>query len=371
MILERHEVLPKVPGTALSLSVLRFGTPGARPKAYVQAGLHADEVPGMLTAHHLRDRLSRLDADGLMKGEVVLVPIANPVGLGQTLFGSAQGRFDLGDGQNFNRGFPSLTEAAVARVGDTLGDDPAANVALVRDALGKVLAEWPARTTTQALKKALLELAIDADFVLDLHCDGEAQAHLYTHTVSSDLFAPLAARLGCVAVLTAEVSGGEPFDEALSRPWAELAMAFPAHSIPQACASTTVELRGRTDVTHAFATADADAIIAFLGDVGVVHEQRSAIPEDRPAPTPLDGAEALEAPCSGILVYCVETGTRVEQGQPIAEIIDPVSGVEMVLAASGPGIFFARTSQRFVVAGQRVGKIAGTTLKRTGALLSP
>lgn len=371
MILERHEISPKVPGTALSLSVLRFGTPGARPKAYIQAGLHADEVPGMLTAHHLRDRLARLDADGLITGEVVLVPIANPIGLGQTQFGAAQGRFDLSDGQNFNRGFPSLTEAAVARIGGILGDDPATNVASVRLALGEALAQWPARTTTQALKKALLELAIDADLVLDLHCDGEAHTHLYTHTASGDLFAPLAARLGCVAVLTAEVSGGEPFDEALSRPWAELATAFPAHPIPQACASTTVELRGRTDVTHELAAVDAEAIIAFLGDVGVVRVQRSAIPGRGPAPTPLDGAEALEAPCPGILVYCVETGTWVEKGQPIAEIIDPVSGVKMVLAASGPGIFFARTSQRFVVAGQRIGKIAGTTLKRTGALLSP
>ena len=39
---------PVAPGTRREIEVLRFGTPGARPKAYLQAGLHADELPGML-----------------------------------------------------------------------------------------------------------------------------------------------------------------------------------------------------------------------------------------------------------------------------------------------------------------------------------
>jgi hypothetical protein len=34
-------------------------------------------------------------------------------------------------------------------------------------------------------------------------------------------------------------------------------------------------------------------------------------------------------------------------------------------------VFFARAATRFVAAGQRIGKIAGTALKRSGALLSP
>ena len=38
---------------ARASTVLRFGTPGARPKAYLQAGLHADELPGMLVLHKL------------------------------------------------------------------------------------------------------------------------------------------------------------------------------------------------------------------------------------------------------------------------------------------------------------------------------
>ena len=40
-------------GTTRSITVHRYGSPAARPKAYIQAGLHADEIPGMLCAHHL------------------------------------------------------------------------------------------------------------------------------------------------------------------------------------------------------------------------------------------------------------------------------------------------------------------------------
>lgn len=47
-------VLPSpAPGVERTLRVHRYGTPGARPKAYFQAALHADEIPGLLVAQHL------------------------------------------------------------------------------------------------------------------------------------------------------------------------------------------------------------------------------------------------------------------------------------------------------------------------------
>ena len=130
---------PDVPGSRRSLTALRFGQPGARPLAYVQAALHADEIPGMMAAHHLRAELERLEADGQIVGEVLLVPVANPIGLGQRVLGSKIGRFDLSDGLNFNRGFPALGPAAAKRVEGRLTDDASRNVAIVRDALLEAL----------------------------------------------------------------------------------------------------------------------------------------------------------------------------------------------------------------------------------------
>jgi len=70
------------PGTERHLKVHRYGTPGARPKAYIHASLHADEIPGMMAAHHLIRRLDEADKRGEIKGEIIVVPVANPIGLG-------------------------------------------------------------------------------------------------------------------------------------------------------------------------------------------------------------------------------------------------------------------------------------------------
>ena len=112
------------PGTERTLLVHRYGAPGARPKAYVQAALHADEIPGLLVAQHLLLGLEQAQAEGRIRGEVVVVPVANPIGLNQNLTGRLHGRYDWDSSNNFNRGFPDLAEAALDRLRGTLGADP-------------------------------------------------------------------------------------------------------------------------------------------------------------------------------------------------------------------------------------------------------
>lgn len=43
---ERIGLGPDRSGKDHSVRIVRFGAPGARPKAYIQAGLHADELKG-------------------------------------------------------------------------------------------------------------------------------------------------------------------------------------------------------------------------------------------------------------------------------------------------------------------------------------
>jgi predicted deacylase len=358
-------------GAAFNLAVHRFGESGARPAVYIQAALHADEIPGMICATVLRRLLQEAEAEGAIVGEVVLVPVANPIGLAQDVLGNPLGRFDLADGGNFNRNFPSFGKALAESVGDALDQDEAMNVALVRAALARLVADHPATTAAEHLKKALVGLAAPCDLVLDLHCDAEASMHLYTHDASAETFAPLAARLGCTAMLIAENSGGDPFDEALSRPWAELAAARPDVPLPQSCHSTTVELRGQGDVAQELATSDAAAILGFLRDVGVL----SGTPEPLPArlcePTPLAASLPLIAPVAGILTYRRDVGHRVAEGDVLATITDPVSGTTTEIQSPCNGMFFARTALRYVKPRKRLGKVAGRAAIRTGDLLSP
>ena len=113
MQLIRHPLLSPAPGTQRELVSLHYGQAGGQ-KAYIQASLHGDELPGMLVAHHLRLQLDALEAAGQIGSEIVLVPMANPIGLSQFLLHAHLGRFELMSGENFNRHYPDQI-AAVAR----------------------------------------------------------------------------------------------------------------------------------------------------------------------------------------------------------------------------------------------------------------
>lgn len=358
-------------GTRHELSVRRFGAPGARPKVYVQGGLHADEMPGVLAAHHLCALLDGAQVTGDVLGEVIVLPLANPVGLAQRVLGGALGRFSLADGMNYNRGYPRLWEAAGDALEGRLGADEAANGELVRAALRDAAAALPATTPEDHLRRALLRLAIDADYVLDLHCDGQATMHLYTLTPDADAFMPLARLLGAEAVLVADESGDDPFDEACSRTGPELRRRFPAHPQPPGCKAVTVELRGTADVDDALAAADATALLGTLRHMGAVAGVLPELPPARCVPTPLAAAEPLVAPVGGVIAYLRTHGDRVTAGEVVAVMVDAASGVRTPVPAPCDGLLFSRRATRHAPAGTRIGKVAGTQARRTGLLLSP
>jgi uncharacterized protein len=361
--------LPAVaPGTRREVTVLGFGSPGARPKAYLQAGLHADELPGMLVLR----KLAALLADREVRGEVVLVPVANPIGLAQQAQGYLRGRFEANTSVNFNRGYADLAAAVGEALDGALGDDAEANVAAIRAAMGEALASAEPRGEVAALRLALLRLAHDADIVLDLHADNQAVLHLYTGTPLWPGASDLAAELGARAVLLAEISGGNPFDEACGGPWWALARRFPDAAIPPACLAATVELRSNNDVDDRMADDDAHAILRFLVRRGVVAGEVRALPRPECEATPLDAMQQVIAPAAGLVVYRVRLGDLVATGATVAEIVDPLGGEPVPVLARTDGVLFARHDQPIAWPGKVIGKIAGSVPlpERKGALLT-
>jgi predicted deacylase len=89
----------------------------AAEKIYLQAGLHADEIPGMLVLHYLKRLLNQAERRAELRGEIILVPVANPPGLAQVVLNGGIGRFDLASGRNFNRDFPDLAPLAQRYLG--------------------------------------------------------------------------------------------------------------------------------------------------------------------------------------------------------------------------------------------------------------
>ncbi len=374
MLRHDHPLRSPSLGRHTTLSSLHFGTPGSAPKVYIQASLHAEELPGMLAAYHLRPLLEAADALGQIHGEVVLVPMANPVGAAQRLQHKPMGRFEFNTGENFNRHYPDFFARISAEVLPTLGGDAGANVALVRQAMRRYLEQWQPDSELASLRRTLLLLSHDADYVLDLHCDCEAVLHFYCEESCWPQLAPLAHYLQSRAILLAKNSGSSPFDESLSGVWWRLSEALAATgstaSLPQACLSTTIELRGEAQVEHGLAVQDAQAIAAYLRHIGVLRDAPAAAP---PTPaceaTPLAGSETLHAPVPGLLVFAAEPGQRLRAGDLVAELIDPIAHTAQRVCAGVDGVLYARIRDRYVTTGCELAKIAGAVAFRSGELL--
>ena len=241
-------------GVSYELTVFRFkGSSKKAPTAYIQAALHAGELPGVVAIHALMPKLRAAEAEGRILGDITIVPAANPVGRAQYHFGDVQGRFHLGTRTNFNRDFPLLDRP------DKSALPPATHAA----------------TVDVRLKRLLVELSIGHDIVLDLHCDDEGVPYLYVPAQLWPAMQDCAAAMGVEAVILWEGGSGAAFEEAAIHPWLQL---------PREKAGldrrvvTTVEYRGLRDVESAYAKSDAEGIYRLLVTRGVIADEKAAKP---------------------------------------------------------------------------------------------
>ncbi|MDO4794755.1 MAG: M14 family metallopeptidase [Brachymonas sp.] len=367
--MEKRQIpLPcSIPGTETVLTVFEYGPPQAVRKVYIQASLHADELPGALVAWQLCQHLQALEAEQRLQARVVVVPLCNPLGLRQAVLYKQIGRFDLATGQNYNRlhtiPFYEQTWARLQSDGaPVLGADAAHNRASIRAAMQAALTACQPRHALEALHRCLLQLACDADVVLDLHCDKNAAVHLYTLPQIWPDVEPLARWLGSQCQIVSEDSQAHSFDEMLSTPWLKLQRALPDAAIPLACHAVTVELRGEYDVCMPWAQQDADAILQYLHHLGDVRLPEPAVRPCPPllcAPHPLSGMVYVPAPMAGIVVYQVQAGDWVKRGQPLAEVVDPLQPCSVTVSSPIDGFVFARNDLRFASLEQNLMSISG------------
>ncbi len=363
-IVETWPLPPASPGTSRSLDIIRYGSRGARPKAYIQAGLHADEAPGYLVLHHLTHQLDQASSQGIINGEIVVVPAANPIGLSQWRDEWLSGRFDFSNSVNFNRNHLDLSGQVAEKITGRLTPLAQKNIEIIRNSMSEIISGLTPENEAGHLKNRLLSLSHDADIVLDLHCDLQASMHLYMGTALWPDGSDLAAYLGAETILLASDSGGNPFDEANSRIWWELAERFPDQPIPPACFAVTVELRGISDTDQELVQQDAGNLYSFL-------QNRSCIAGSAPKPpplvgnaTPLTGVDYIKAEKPGIISYLKAVGTFVRKGETVAIITNPLAEKEHdkthAVKSRTDGHLFSRNVDRFARPGRIIAKIAGT-----------
>jgi uncharacterized protein len=376
--------LPSVsPGCKRSLIYHTYGPKGGQ-RAYIQASLHADELPGMLVSHHLIKMLDAAASKGEIKNEIIIVPYANPIGLAQGFMDLHLGRFSFETMINFNRNWHDFSkEAATSALPRLSMTDPDNNVRVIREALAKAVDEVPALREEEVMKKELFRLAVVADVCLDLHCDDKSLMHMYTHDKCWPQLRDLYDQLQAHVCMLATCSGGNPFDEACTQVWETLAGQFPAFPIPMACQSATVELRGQGDVSDEMAAKDARALFKFLQGRGYIVAESNAAADDfayggsaagsvspalqvglrsprMPDAYPLTATDTVKVAVAGIVAWKVGLGYMVTKGQLVGEIvnIDDVDAERVPIVAGCDGLVFAMAGQ-LCRPGQAIMKIAG------------
>lgn len=349
-----------------------FSGGNSKQGIYIQAGLHADEHPGMLVIQHLLPLLEQIDLAGGLNGTITLVPYANPTGMIQNVLGFWTGRFNLANGENFNRNFPNVADAleALHSIQDMNGISP-------EEQIDTVLSPAPQDDFVSAWKKALLREAVRHDIVLDLHCDTAGILHFYTNERYAERAASLAAAMGIEAVLLESFAGGGPFDEACTLGWKWLAETgiAPANRIPF---SVSVELRGQTDVSDELAAEDAQRIISYLRAEGFITTDipvTEPLSRDKVQLYPLEGTVHLPSPADGIVVWKKRQGDWVVSDECLGEIVSlegGVSGKRTPIYSPIDGRILVQPLISLVRTGQRVALIAGMkpqSERKKGSLL--
>ncbi|MDO4777533.1 MAG: succinylglutamate desuccinylase/aspartoacylase family protein [Cardiobacteriaceae bacterium] len=354
------------PGSHTSLAIWRYGRAGSGPKVYVQAALHADEWPGVLMLHHLHHLLEQAE----ITGEIVVVPIANPIGLRQFLGGYQLGRFDFDYSGNFNRGYLELADAAypLLQAQHLQALDAEAQKKAIRAAFREALDNWQPQLEAERLRKELQLLAHDADAVIDVHCDAVACAHAFASRRHQAQAEALAQCMALEVLLLEDDLYSMAFDEAFAAPWWRLAdklgLAFAATPF-----ATTLELRGERDIDEATAQRDAANFLRFLQYLGAVAGE-AAIAEAPPLATPLDGVARITAPHAGLLQFHVAAGAHVQEGQAVVDLIDPLDPRQPRLTLHAPvaGTIYALGRNHMVRPGHVVAQIAGKTARSKAKL---
>ncbi|WP_160007284.1 succinylglutamate desuccinylase/aspartoacylase family protein [Rhizobium sp. 18055] len=313
-------------GIEWRLPVLRFkGSDPKVPKVYIQAALHANELPGTALIHFLCEMLREAEKAGQILGDITIVPHANPIGAAQSHFGELQGRFDLGTRTNFNRDFPLISVRE-------------------RDGLVENLDQYG---VVDRLKRQLMHMALGCDLVIDLHCDDESLQYAYIDDAFWPEAADLASALDMEAVL---LSDGESsaFEEAVGYAWKHEVAGDKKALLPGKL-SVTVELRGGRDVYPEMAKKDAAGLFKFLASRGAIETAVALGPFTGPA-VPLDNIEMIRAPEAGTVLFHRNIGEKVGEGELLATIITRPGMADGTVEVRAPqaGLIVTRSSERLV-----------------------
>jgi uncharacterized protein len=282
----------------VSLPIARCAGQAGAPRVWVQAGLHGDEVDGMLAVARILRRLDEVP----FTGSLTLVPVVN---LPAARAGTGSSPVD---GKNLNRAFPGGADGS-----------------------------WSQRFAAWLLD----QMVQSCDVVIDLHGGGQTTevdpfCFYFADGASSALSRGLAGATGAKQVFPLPPSFGGTLCESLDRA-----------KIP----SVLLEAGQGPSWSEDAVCAHVDSVLSLLGRVEDVLAAPVEPSDGKAAPEPGGRTQALTARVGGIVSQRIRAGLVVEPGQPLLRMTDGWGDLSEEIRSPGRAHVLSVSTRGLVAAG--------------------
>ena len=321
-------------GQQLTLPIFKIKGTGNGRSAYIQANVHGAEVQGNAVIY----QLLKYFAEHPPKGDVVLVPHANPFAKTQKGGEHTNGRNCPTTGQNWNRHYVELTcrneqkrsfpeqvnlESFAERHVESPWEEIQRNF---RAALRIALKSYRERRVGEGLSPAeqaalpLLTLALEADSVLDLHTSPVGTHYAYVPEYAAES----ACYLGVPYVLLIPNAFDGALDEATFTPWWGLQEALTSKGRLKTHVdfeSYTLEFGGQAEINLDAAHNEARGLLSYLCYRGTISGYQGRPPRDCLG-CRLENYRSIYSDGGGLVDFHAACGQHVEKGEGLASILN-------------------------------------------------
>ena len=337
-------------GDRISLQTYQFVGANPGKKVYIQSNLHGAELAGNAVIHQLIDFLTDLDPSALA-GEILLVPVCNPLGVNQRSHHFSAGRYNPYDGRDWNRiywDYEKEDEDIEAFVRSHLKSDPITIVQHYRHRIQTCFQAQRERLQTPAGAPVhehycaqLQSLALDADYLIDLHSSSDRGLnYLYYFRDRANS----AAFFGLDFAILLDRYDGDAFDEAFMKPWLALEFAFIQQGQPLRfdIEAYTLELGTGMELNPNSVAKGLQGVKHYLGQKGVLVGLKPPYSDHPPHFfTQRNAVKKYYATVGGMIQTRVNPGTWVEVGDRLYQLLSfnksgqPPNVIEIQAQAAG------------------------------------
>ncbi len=231
-IIETIPLRQMASGDILSLQLYKFIGSQPGKKVYIQSNLHGAEIAGNAVIHQLITFLQTVNPDNLA-GEIWLVPVCNPMGANERSHHFSSGRYCVYEAKDWNRIFwdyekssekaaDDLAVFAKSQLHNHMEVVRQGYLTIIKQEFSKILETINSSTSvpyTELFRYKLQSLALDADYLIDLHSSSnQGLNYLYYFHNREESAKYFLLNFGILL----DKYDGDAFDEAFIKPWLAL-----------------------------------------------------------------------------------------------------------------------------------------------------